>query len=116
MKIALPLLSKDLVSDHFGHSKMFLIAETEGDKIVNVNYYDAPKHEFGSFPVWLISMNVNVLLCKGLGHKAVEILNSKNVEVFPGVTENNPIDAINAYLAGKVEKSDVFCSGGDSCH
>jgi len=116
MKIAMPMISEEQISDHFGHSKMFLIAEVNEDEIQDLKYYDAPEHAFGSLPMWLISMGVDVLLCKGLGQKAVEILNSRNVQVFANVIDSNPVKAIKSYLEGNLGKSDTFCSGSGNCH
>ncbi|TYB34130.1 MAG: hypothetical protein FXF49_02860, partial [Flexistipes sinusarabici] len=44
MKIAMPMISEEQISDHFGHSKMFLIAEVNEDEIQDLKYYDAPEH------------------------------------------------------------------------
>ncbi|KAA0257048.1 ATPase [Deferribacter autotrophicus] len=116
MKIAIPLTEDNRISEHFGHASKFFIATVENENIVESNYYVAPAHQFGSYPMWLISQGVGVLLCKGIGHKAVEMLESKGIEVFSNVPGYNPTEAIEKFLKSELTKVGGFCSGGNSCH
>ncbi|BAI81141.1 iron-molybdenum cofactor-binding protein [Deferribacter desulfuricans SSM1] len=116
MKIAIPLDYNKRISDHFGHSQYFLVAEFVDNQVKNKNIFDAPDHQFGSYPMWLISQNIDVLICKGIGHKAVEILNNKGVKVITGVESADPDEALDKFVKGEVTSTGAFCEGGSSCH
>ena len=116
MKIALPLDTNNSICEHFGHSSKFLFVEIENGEILNQEVSSPPPHQFGAFPMWLISKNVNVLLCKGIGFKAVQMLEQHGIKVYSNVKESNPEIAISSFINNELTTSSIYCNGSGNCH
>ena len=93
-------LDKDTneVFQHFGETKNFFLynTETKEEKIVDNNGFS--HHSLISY---IISLNINVLICGGMGNHAFDLLNASNIKVYLGA-KGNVKDVINKYLDNKL--------------
>lgn len=107
-RVAIPI-EGGVISSHFGHSKLFNIYTIENSLISKTDVLTPPPHEPGSVPRWLKSLNVDIVIAKGIGHKAIEILNSQGIEVNIGVNSNLPDDAIDEWIHGALKTGENLC-------
>ena len=106
----MPLIGNQ-VSQHFGHSENFLIAEVDKDKkqVTSKELVVPPPHEPGVLPRWLSEMGVNCLITCGIGQRAVQLLNQSNINVIAGIEPTDADTAINQFL------NDQLKSGTNAC-
>ncbi|MHC1696171.1 MAG: NifB/NifX family molybdenum-iron cluster-binding protein [Eubacteriales bacterium] len=97
-----------MVTGHFGHCENFNIYETENGKIVKSESISNPGHRPGFLPNFLGDMGVKVIISGGMGGGAVDIFNSRDIEVIVGATGKAEA-AAEAYLAGKLKSTGSVC-------
>ena len=102
MKIAVTYDNGEIFQ-HFGHTKQFKIYEIENDEIKAEEIIDTNGSGHGILGEFLITNEVEVLICGGLGSGAKNILEENNIKVYPGV-EGNADEAIKDYINNKLEK------------
>jgi predicted Fe-Mo cluster-binding NifX family protein len=119
MKISIPSMGKsgleDQVGQHFGKVLNYIVYDTQtGETSILPN---TSEHNGGvGLPPELMSQNaVNIMLCGGLGRKAVAMFDEYGIEVFVGA-QGTIQDALNAWKEGKLEKAnqDNACSSHDN--
>ncbi|MCX7827756.1 MAG: NifB/NifX family molybdenum-iron cluster-binding protein [Thermanaerothrix sp.] len=124
MKIAIPVEGQNLCR-HFGHAPHFLVATTEGSEVTAKELLDNPGHEMGRIPAWLAEIGVRAVISGGMGERAVNLLRSKGIEVYLGVTGPAEL-ALEMFLNGKLKGGESLCShqlghqeqcghGGEGC-
>lgn len=101
MKIAVTYDNGEIFQ-HFGHTKQFKIYEIENDEIKAEEIIDTNGSGHGILGEFLITNEVEVLICGGLGSGAKNILEENNIKVYPGV-ERNADEAIKDYINNKLE-------------
>lgn len=135
MKIAVPSANdfglESLISEHFGRSPYFTIFDTELDEIELVSnmsphhgsstgggqhshdhHQDGGGHHGHGYAFRSLSeKNVNVLVCRGLGARAMQLFQEKGIKIFCGAS-GSVKDAIQAYQNGKLEEA----SPEHACH
>jgi predicted Fe-Mo cluster-binding NifX family protein len=100
------------MSAHFGKTSYFVFAEVEEDMVKN---YEVKKclgrHEGGTkTPAEIIAESgANILICGGLGSKAVLILTQRGITIFSGAS-GTVEDVIKQWKLGKLSLAD-----GSSC-
>ncbi|MGE3063032.1 MAG: NifB/NifX family molybdenum-iron cluster-binding protein [bacterium] len=108
MKIAIAAEGKQL-SGHFGHCSQFHIYEISDNKAVFVESITPPPHEPGLIPQWLSGYKIETVLTGGMGRKAKEIFDEKNIKVIDGIE----IDDINkiavSFAKGTMKKGSSTC-------
>jgi predicted Fe-Mo cluster-binding NifX family protein len=139
MKIAVPsadgsgIVAK--ISEHFGRSPYFTIFDTENKQIEivsNMSPHHGPssgsgqhKHEHAhdqdgqghhghGFAFQSLSeKDVNVLVCRGLGSRAMKLFQEKGIKIYCGA-DGTVKEAIDTYLEGKLSESgpENACSHG----
>jgi len=101
IKLAVPT-DNGYLSQHFGHSTIFVFFEIENNKIIKKEEKIPPPHSEGTIPRWLISENTTDILTAGIGPKAVQLLYANGINVYVGVEINTPdnlaLDFINSNL------------------
>jgi predicted Fe-Mo cluster-binding NifX family protein len=114
MKIAFPIKTNEglegQLADHFGRAPKFAIYETERKKFQLIE--NTGDHFGGrtSTPMLLSKNDVNVLICKGLGRRAIERLSKNGIEIFI-TTHQNVKDALKSYFLGELP----IASETDAC-
>lgn len=96
------------VTEHFGHCPVFLTFDTEDGKIVGENSLPNPGHKPGFLPNYLADHGVNVIISGGMGGGAVDIFNSRNVEVIVGASGDAKA-AVEKYLRGELKSTGSVC-------
>lgn len=112
IKIALPVAGNQF-STHFGGAEKFIVFEVdEGKKkIISSNEEFPPPHATGTFPEFLKSLKVDIVLAGGMGPRAVSMLESFGLKVILGIQNStDPKKIVSDYLEGKIEAT------GESCH
>ncbi len=107
MKIAVASEGK-MVTGHFGHCEGFTIFEAKNDQITDKEFIPNPGHRPGFLPVFLHDKGVNVIVSGGMGGSAVDIFNSKGIEVITGAS-GDAETVVNSYLQGKLKSTGSVC-------
>ncbi len=108
-KIAVPVDKDGILDGHFGHCKFFAIIDVEGKDVVSKEMVTPPPHEPGLLPRWLADKGVNNILAGGMGHKAIQIFNYNNVNVFVGAPQLSAEELVNGFLNESIEFSANYC-------
>jgi len=106
MKIAIPTEDKKLngkVADHFGRCNYYIFLDEEGKVIEIVD--NTSKHKGDKLPPELIKNHgADVLLCKGIGPKALDLCKQLGIDVY--VSESKTVKEIfEKWKNGKIKKA-----------
>ena len=108
-KIAVPVDEKGVLDSHFGHCKYFALLEIKDERIVSEELVTPPPHEPGLLPKWLADKAVTDVLAGGMGHKAIQIFNYNNVNVFVGAPKLSANELAQGFLEKSIEFSANYC-------
>ncbi|MBN1586647.1 MAG: NifB/NifX family molybdenum-iron cluster-binding protein [Candidatus Omnitrophica bacterium] len=110
MKIAIPLVDNCL-SQHFGHCEKYALVEVDEAKkeILTTILLDPPPHEPGFLPNWLHERGANVIICGGMGARAVQLFDHYGVEVVVGAPAEKPEKVVKDYLSGSLTTGSNVC-------
>lgn len=98
----------EMVTEHFGHCTNFNIFEAENNQIVKSESIPNPGHRPGFLPNFLNDIGVKVIISGGMGGGAIDIFNSKGIEVIVGA-RGSAKAAAEAYLQGLLESTGSVC-------
>jgi len=93
------------VGAHFGKVPAYAIVDTESGKIRFVDNTSEHLGGVGMPPEILAKEGVQVVLCSGLGPKAVDMLVSLKMQVYVGA-KGTVQDTLDAWAAGKLARAD----------
>jgi len=76
------------VGEHFGRVPFYAIIDSESEKVVSID--NNSNHMGGKLypPEMLANEGVEVMICKGLGRRAVTMFKDFGIEVFIGASGN----------------------------
>jgi len=97
----------DLVSAHFGRCLEYEIIDVEGQSIKQRKTISNPGHAPGFLPEYLSKMEVNVIICGGMGPRAQELFREKNIQVVFAEGEINKV--IDDFIKGVLKESIDKC-------
>ena len=87
MKIAIPVLENkgadSPISEHFGHAPFFAFVENDNISVIENPLED---HGPGDIPQYMAQQNVNLLVARGIGGRAVEFFNRLGINVVRGAS------------------------------
>ena len=87
------------IFQHFGHTKQFKIYTAEDRKIINSEVIDTNGSGHGALAELLASLQVDTLICGGIGGGAQMALAEAGIKLYGGV--NGSCDAaVEAFLGG----------------
>ena len=109
MRIAIPANNGHLCA-HFGHAPEFAIIDVINGKIEGVNYLIPPPHEPGILPAWMHELQVDVIICGGMGMRAQQFFNQYGIQVVVGAPEMPVEEVVKQYLAGTLEVGENICN------
>jgi predicted Fe-Mo cluster-binding NifX family protein len=116
MKIAFPTLGnrglEEQIGEHFGRAPTYTIFDLEKEEIKIVPNSGIHMGGLLSPPEILAREGVKILICKGLGRKAVERFRSSGIEVYSAGDALNVKEAIDAFRKGNLRK----ISFEEACH
>lgn len=108
-KLAIPLDGENL-SEHFGHSREFAFYKIENGKIVFSSRQVPPPHAEGTIPNWLVENEITDVLAGGIGSRAIDILNSHDINVYAGVETGNPDNMALDFIQGSLKYGKNYCN------
>ena len=90
MRIGIPVMDKNgygsIIGQHFGRVPYFVIVDMEKK---DISFIDNTSEHFGGPgkpPEILASNKVEIMLCSGLGPRAIHLFESYGIEVFVGAS------------------------------
>ncbi len=112
MKIAVPY-ENGQVFQHFGHSGQFKIYDVEDGRIAAERIAVPAGSGHGALAGFLSELEVDTLICGGIGAGAQEALAQAGIRLYGGVT-GGADEAVRALLAGTLNYSaEVRCGRHD---
>lgn len=106
MKICVPTNGHggydDIVCEHFGRAPTFTIVDTDSGVVSVISNTSEHMGGTGKPPEQIAKTGAQVLICSGLGPRAIDLLTSYGIEVYVGAfgTVRN---AIEMFRAGKLQ-------------
>ncbi len=107
MKIAISC-DESRVSGHFGRCEKYILFEEENGKLKSKSEISSPPHQPGMIPRFLNEKGAKVIICQGIGPRAVNLFNELGIEVIAGVSGEIG-KVIQKYLDGSLEGADSTC-------
>ena len=115
MKIAVTYENGEIFG-HFGHTKQFKVYDTENGKILSSEVVDTNGSGHGALAGMLSALNIDVLICGGIGGGAQMALAQAGIKLFGGV-QGDADKAVEAYLNATLEYDpDAKCDHHDHNH
>jgi predicted Fe-Mo cluster-binding NifX family protein len=104
------------VFQHFGHTQQFKVYETDGNKVISSEVVDAGGSGHGALAGFLSGLQVDTLICGGIGQGAKDALAEAGITLCGGVS-GSADEAVQALLAGNLSyNSNVTCSHHEHEH
>ena len=101
MKIAIPC-EAGMVYQHFGRAAAFKLYEIQDGKALSGRIVEANGCGHGALAGLLVRMEVNTLICGGIGAGARHALEDEGIEIYGGVTGD--VDEVaEAFASGVLE-------------
>ncbi len=114
MKLCIPTMDSggldDTVCDHFGRAPTFTVIDTETNEVLVVKNRSEHMGGLGKPPEHIAKTGTEVLICSGLGPRAIDMLAEFNIKIFVGAT-GTVRNAIGMWKDGKLTAAtyDVAC-------
>jgi predicted Fe-Mo cluster-binding NifX family protein len=106
----------DRVSEHFGHSPVFILAEVENGEILSRNSVESPEHAPGRIPAFLKEQGAEAVITCSMGQRAQTIFQHFGIECVLGIT-GSVDEVLQQYAAGTLVSGESNCSrGGEHQH
>ena len=97
------------IFQHFGHTEQFKLYDVENGTIVSSKVVDTNGSGHGALAGVLSALNVDALICGGIGGGAQMALKDAGIQLYGGVT-GNADEAAQALAAGKLDfNPNVHC-------
>lgn len=115
MKIAVTY-ERGMVFPHFGHAQAFKVYDVQDGEIKAAQVAPTQGSGHGALAGFLAGLEVDTLICGGIGAGARQALAQAGIRLFPGV--QGPADeAVQALLAGTLAYDpDTVCAHHHSGH
>jgi len=92
------------IFEHFGRAPFYVIIDVENNEILNVESFPNPSvsdHTPGEIPSTLASKGVNVLICMGVGKRAIYHFQNLGIQVITGA-RGKIKEVIESYLRNEL--------------
>ncbi len=104
------------IFQHFGHTQQFKVYETDQGKVASSGVVDTAGQGQGALAGVLHALNVDALICGGIGGGAQAALSAAGIRLYGGVTGDADA-AVEALLDGSLEYNpDVHCDHHGHSH
>jgi len=100
----------NLVGEHFGRVPTYTIVDLDTNEIKVVPNTSHHMGGQGNPPEIMAREGVNVMVCRGLGRRAISLFEEMGIDVYIGAT-GTVKDAIDAFKQDKLQKANI----GDAC-
>jgi predicted Fe-Mo cluster-binding NifX family protein len=105
MKVAIPTMGNngmdEYVSEHFGRAPTFTVVDLGTNEVRVIPNTSEHMGGSGYPPEILANAGVKVMLCRGLGPRAINMFEQYGIEVYVGAS-GTVRDAIQAWQAGRL--------------
>lgn len=110
MKIGMPK-DGEILNQHFGQSKSFLIATVENKQIIEKKEISSEslQHNHAGLSGLFLTEGVSVVITGGIGQPALNALTEKGLEVIRGASGSCE-DVLEKYLSGQLSDKNVTCN------
>lgn len=110
MRIAIPV-TDDKLCLHFGHCDQFALFDVDpsSKSILSRNDIKSPPHQPGLLPNWLAQQGVSLLIAGGIGQRAKDIFDAKQIQVIAGAPAEAPETIVEHYLRSTLQTGDNVC-------
>lgn len=104
------------IFQHFGHTETFKIYDVEEGKVVHSEVVDTNGSGHGALAGVLNALNVDVLICGGIGGVAQTALAAAGIKFYGGVS-GDADQAVEAFINETLDYNpDVRCSHHEHSH
>lgn len=114
MKLCIPTMGNkglnDDVGEHFGRVPTYTIVNLDTDEVKIVPNISHHMGGQGDPPDIMMKEGVDVLVCNGLGRRAISAFNNYGITVYIGAM-GTVRDAVNAFKQDKLQKAGI----SDAC-
>jgi predicted Fe-Mo cluster-binding NifX family protein len=114
MKVCIPTMGdrglEDVVGEHFGRVPTYTIVDLETNEVKVIPNTSEHMGGVGYPPELMAREGVNILLCRGLGQRAISMFVETDIDVYIGAS-GTVKDTITAYQQGRLQKAGI----GDAC-
>jgi predicted Fe-Mo cluster-binding NifX family protein len=101
---------ENLVGEHFGRVPTYTIVDLDTNKVEVIPNTSEHMGGQGQPPEIMAREGVNVMICRGLGRRAIALFNELGIDVYIGAS-GKVKDAVEAFKQGKLHKA----SENDAC-
>jgi predicted Fe-Mo cluster-binding NifX family protein len=110
MKIGMPK-DGEMLNQHFGQSKQFLIATVENGQVVEQKEIgsEALQHNHAGLSGLFLTEGVSLVITGGIGQPALNALTDKGLQVIKGASGRCE-DVVARYIAGELTDKNVTCN------
>lgn len=98
MRIAVPHMN-GMIFQHFGHTQEFKVYDVEDKKVVSTQILSTNGSGHGALVTFLKELNVDVVICGGIGGGAKTALANAGITLYGGVLSGAD-EAVRALLNG----------------
>jgi predicted Fe-Mo cluster-binding NifX family protein len=114
MKICIPTMGKngldDIVGEHFGRVPTYTIVDLDTNEVKVIPNTSEHMGGIGYPPEIMVREGVNVLLCRGLGRRAISMFEETGIDVYIGAS-GTVKEVVSAFRQGRLQKAGI----GDAC-
>ncbi len=114
MKICIPTIGNkgldEFVGEHFGRVPTYTIVNLDTDEIKVIPNTSEHMGGIGYPPEIMAREGVDILVCRGLGRRAINMFEENGIDVYIGAS-GTVKDAISAFQQGHLQKASI----GDAC-
>lgn len=114
MKVCIPTIGSngldDMVGEHFGRVPTYTIVDLETNEVKVVPNTSEHMGGMGYPPEIMVREGVRILVCRGLGRRAISMFDESGIEVYIGAS-GTVRDAIASFRQGHLQKAGI----GDAC-
>ena len=104
------------IFQHFGHTEQFKVYDVQEGKVISSEVVDTNGSGHGALAGMLTGLEVDVLICGGIGGGAQMALHTAGIKLFGGVS-GNADRAVEAFVAGDLSYNpDVKCDHHEHHH
>ena len=100
------------ISAHFGRCPSFTIIELENKEVMNKEQLPNPGHRTGFLPEFLAGKGVQVIICGGMGRRAMDLFCEKGIKPIVGIT-GEVDEVVTKYIQGELREGDSLCQPGE---
>ena len=116
MKICIPTMGEsgldDSVGEHFGRVSTYTIVDLDTDEVKVVSNVSHHMGGHSDPPEIMAREGVNVMICQGLGRRAISMFEELGIEVYIGAV-GTVRNAVAAFKLGRLQKATVDDACGE---